>query len=211
MKPCDKPDKDGYFDEPVAARYDESSAFAPEVVDPTVDFLAHLAADGPALEFGIGTGRIAIPLAERGVPVHGIDLSAAMTERLHAKPGGELLDVEIGDFASTTVEGSFALVYLVFNTIQNLTSQEAQLGCFRNAAAHLQPGGHFVIEVGIPQLQQLPPGETVHTYRWKKPGWISTSTTSRTRVSSPTTSDSKTANGNAGPFHSAMSGHQNST
>ncbi len=165
LKPSDKPDKDGYFDEPVAARYDESSAFAPEIVDPTVDFLANLAADGPALEFGIGTGRIAIPLAERGVPVHGIDLSAAMTERLHAKPGGERIDVEIGDFASTTVEGSFALVYLVFNTIQNLTTQEAQLGCFRNAAAHLQPGGHFVIEVGIPELQQLPPGETVHTYR----------------------------------------------
>ena len=109
LKPSDKPDKDGYFDEPVAARYDESSAFAPEIVDPTVDFLANLAADGPALEFGIGTGRIAIPLAERGVLVHGIDLSGAMTERLHAKPGGERIDVEIGDFASTTVEGSFAL------------------------------------------------------------------------------------------------------
>jgi SAM-dependent methyltransferase len=154
---------DGYFDEPVARRYDESSAdmFAAEVVEPTVAFLAELAGDGQVLELGIGTGRIALPLARRGVPVAGIDLSRAMVERLRAKPGGRDIPVAIGDFATTRVEGSFSLVYLVFNTILNLTSQAAQVACFRNAAAHLRPGGCFVIEVGVPELQRLPPGETV--------------------------------------------------
>jgi len=155
--------EDGYFDEPVARRYDESSAdmFAADVVEPTVAFLAELAGNGPALELGIGTGRIALPLARRGVPVAGIDLSRAMVERLRAKPGGRGIPVAIGDFAATRVEGAFSLVYLVFNTILNLTSQAAQVACFRNAAAHLQPGGCFVIEVGVPELQRLPPGETV--------------------------------------------------
>jgi SAM-dependent methyltransferase len=151
-----------HFGEHVAARYDESSAemFDPAVVEPAVDFLAELAGDGDALELGIGTGRIALPLAARGVRVHGIDLSEAMVARLRAKPGGEDIDVAIGDFATTKVEGTFALAYLVFNTIDNLTTQDEQVACFQNVAAHLEPGGCFVIEVGIPQLRRLPPGET---------------------------------------------------
>ena len=151
-----------HFGEPVAARYDESSAdmFDPAVVEPAVDFLAELAGDGAALELGIGTGRIALPLAARGVRVHGIDLSEAMVARLRAKPGGEDIGVTIGDFATTRVDGSFALAYLVFNTIDNLTTQDEQVACFQNVAAHLEPGGCFVIEVGIPELRRLPPGET---------------------------------------------------
>lgn len=158
---------DGYFDEPVADRYDESVAemFAPTVVDPAVDFLAALAGGGRALELGIGTGRIALPLARRGVAVAGIELSAAMVARLRAKPGGEDIDVTIGDFATAAVDGSFAVAYLVFNTIMNLTTQEAQVACFRNAAAHLQPGGCFVIEVTVPDLQRLPAGETVRPFK----------------------------------------------
>src|SRR4051794_41588613 len=152
-----------YFGDDVAARYDESSAteFDPAVVGPTVDFLAELAGQGAALEFGIGTGRIALPLAARGVPVSGIELSEAMTAQLRRKPGGEDIRVAIGDFSSTRVDSTFRLVYLVFNTIGNLTTQAQQVACFRNAAAHLDPGGTFVIEVGIPDLQRLPPGETV--------------------------------------------------
>jgi SAM-dependent methyltransferase len=155
-----------HFGEQVAARYDESSAdmFEPAVVDPVVDFLADLAGDGSALELGIGTGRIALPLTQRGIRVHGIDLSAAMVARLRAKPGAEQIGVTIGDFATTTVEGRFAVAYLVFNTIGNLTTQDEQVACFQNAAAHLQPGGCFVIEVGVPQLQRLPPGETVRAF-----------------------------------------------
>jgi hypothetical protein len=155
-----------HFGERVAARYDESSAdmFEPAVVDPVVDFLADLAGDGAALELGIGTGRIALPLASRGVRVHGIDLSEAMVARLRAKPGAERIGVTIGDFATTTVEGTFSLAYLVFNTIMNLTTQDEQVACFRNVAAHLEPGGSFVIEVGVPSLRRLPPGETVRAF-----------------------------------------------
>lgn len=155
---------DGYFDERVAARYDQGAASTPAVVDPTVDFLTPLAAGGPALEFAVGTGRIAIPLAERGVEVHGIELSEAMVAKLRAKPGGKEMPVALGDMATTRVEGSFAVVYLVFNTIMNLTTQAAQVACFENAAAHLRPGGCFVIEVGVPGLQRLPPGETVQPF-----------------------------------------------
>jgi SAM-dependent methyltransferase len=156
-----------FFGEQVAARYDELSdeMFAPSVVDPAVDFLAGLAGEGDALELGIGTGRIALPLAQRGVRVKGIDLSESMVERLRAKPGGAEIQVEIGDFATTTVPGSFTLAYLVFNTINNLTTQDAQVACFENAAAHLEQGGCFVIEVGVPGLQRLPPGETVRPFR----------------------------------------------
>jgi SAM-dependent methyltransferase len=155
-----------HFGERVARRYDESAAemFEPAVVDPAVDFLADLAGDGAALELGIGTGRIALPLARRGIRVHGIDLSEAMVARLRAKPGAEQIGVTIGDFATTTVEGRFSLAYLVFNTIGNLTTQDQQVACFQNAAAHLQPGGCFVIEVGVPDLQRLPPGETVRAF-----------------------------------------------
>jgi SAM-dependent methyltransferase len=157
---------DGYFDERVAARYDESSAemFDPAVVDPAVDFLAELAGSGRALELGIGTGRIALPLAQRGVRVHGIELSNAMVARLRAKPGGEEIGVTIGDFSTTTVDGTFSVAYLVFNTILNLTTQAAQVACFRNVAEHLEPGGCFVIEVGVPALQWLPPGETLRAF-----------------------------------------------
>jgi SAM-dependent methyltransferase len=146
-----------YFGAEVAARYDDSSSdmFDPAVVDPTVDFLAALAGVGPVLELGIGTGRVALQLAQRGLAVHGIDLSSAMVERLRAKPGGAEIPVAIGDFSTTRVEGTFSLVYLVFNTINNLTTQEAQVACFENAAAHLEPGGCFVIEVGVPTCGPL--------------------------------------------------------
>ena len=123
------------------------------------------------LEIGIGTGRIAIPLARRGVPVHGIDVSKAMVARLRSKPGGETIQVTIGDFATTRVDGSFSLVYLVFNTIGNLTTQDAQVACFRNAAAHLEPGGCFVIEVGVPDLRRLPPGETARVFHLSETRW----------------------------------------
>ena len=154
---------DGYFGEEIAARYDqtEGSMFASEVIERTVDFLAGLATDGRALEFAIGTGRIALPLAARGVPVVGIDLSQAMVARLREKPGGAEIPVTIGDIGQTRVEGSFRLVYLLFNTIENLTTQTAQTACFRNAADHLESGGCFVIEVGIPALRRLPVGERI--------------------------------------------------
>ncbi|MGA9160110.1 MAG: class I SAM-dependent methyltransferase [Actinomycetota bacterium] len=164
---------DGYFEERVAARYDESAAemFDAGTVDPVIDFLVEIAGSGRALEFGIGTGRIAVPLAQRGVPVQGIDLSEAMIARLRAKPGGEAIGVTIGDFATTRVDGSFSLVYLVFNTIMNLTTQAAQVACFRNAAAHLELGGCFVVEVGVPQLRRLPPGETVRAFHVSETRW----------------------------------------
>ncbi len=155
-----------YFGESIAKNYDQSAAdmFEPATVDPVVGFLADLAFDRSALEFGIGTGRIALPLAQRGIRVHGIDLSEAMVTRLQAKPGTEQIGVTIGDFATTTVDGLFSLAYLVFNTIMNLTTQEEQVACFQNAAAHLKPGGCFVIEVGVPDLQRLPPGETIRAF-----------------------------------------------
>ena len=151
-----------YFGEDVAEHYDETSAdmFDPAVLEPAVDFLAGLVGDGAALEFGIGTGRIALPLVQRGVRVRGIDLSEAMVARLRAKPGGEEIPVTIGDFATTKIDATFSLAYLVWNTINNLTTQDAQVACFENAAAHLDPGGRFVIEVGVPKLRRLPPGQT---------------------------------------------------
>ncbi len=154
---------DGYFGEEVAARYDASSAsmFAPEVVNPTVDLLAELAGDGRALELAVGTGRIALPLAARGVPVAGIDMSRAMVARLRAKPGAEAVEATVGDMTTTRVEGTFSVVYLLFNTIMNLTTQDAQVDCFRNAAAHLAPGGHFVIDVMVPELRKLPAGQNL--------------------------------------------------
>ena len=160
------PVRTNYFDEPVARRYDADSRdmFEPAAVVPVVDFLAGLAGTGAALELGIGTGRVALPLSQRGVHVHGIDLSPAMVAQLAAKPGAEAVEVTIGDFATATVAGRFRLAYLVYNTIENLTSQEDQVACFRNAAAHLEPGGYFVIEVAVPDLQRLPPGETVRPF-----------------------------------------------
>ena len=172
---------DGYFDERVAATYDDDEMFDPAAVRPAVDLLVELAGGGRALELGVGTGRIALPLAARGVRVHGIDLSAAMVARLRTKPGADDIGTTIGDFATATVEGTFSLVYLVYNTIMNLTTQAAQVGCFRNAAAHLEPGGCFVIEVMLPDLRRLPPGETFHVFSGSDDTSGSTSTTSRCR------------------------------
>ncbi|MCM1976192.1 MULTISPECIES: class I SAM-dependent methyltransferase [Streptomyces] len=166
-------DDDGYFGEKIAAGYDDGAAelFRPEAVDPVVDLLADLAGDGAALELGIGTGRIALPLAARGIPVHGIDMSRAMVARLRAKPGGDAIGVTVGDFATTRVEGRFTVAYLVFNTINNLTTQDAQVDCFRNAAAHLAPGGRFVVEVGVPELRRLPPGQSAVPFRITPTQW----------------------------------------
>jgi SAM-dependent methyltransferase len=155
-----------YFDERIAKGYDAGSAdmFEPAVVDPAVSFLAELAGTGAALELGIGTGRIALPLSQRGVRVHGIELSPAMVAQLRAKPGADAIGVTIGDFATTRVDETFTLAYLVYNTIENLTTQDEQVQCFQNVAAHLEPGGCFVIEVEVPALQRLPPGETVRAF-----------------------------------------------
>jgi len=165
---------DGYFGERVAAVYDDDEdrdEFAAADVEATVDFLADLAGDGPALEFAIGTGRVGLPLSQRGVPTSGIDLSQAMLARLQEKPGGDQIPVTVGDIATTRVDGSFQLVYLIYNTIMNLTTRESQVSCFRNAAAHLQPGGRFVIETMIPELQWLPPGQTMHVFSSSDQHW----------------------------------------
>jgi SAM-dependent methyltransferase len=151
----------------IAAVYDQTSAamYAPEVLGPTVDRLAELAgAGGRALELAIGTGRVALPLAARGVEVHGIELSPHMVEQLRAKPGGADLPVTIGDMATTMVPGPFRLVYLVWNSIMNLTEQDDQVAVFERAAVHLEPGGRFVVEVIVPQLQKVPPGERGHVF-----------------------------------------------
>jgi SAM-dependent methyltransferase len=160
-------DPDGYFGQRIAAGYDDPSdlMFQPETIEPAVSLLAELAAGGAALELAIGTGRIGLPLSHRGVPVHGIELSRAMAARLRAKPGGDAIAVTIGDMASTRVDGTFTLAYLVFNTINNLTTQEAQTACFSNVAAHLAPGGCFLIETGVPPLRYLPPGQDILGYR----------------------------------------------
>lgn len=147
------------WDEATAERYDEDSAFmfAPDVVGPAVDFLADLAGGGPALELAVGTGRIAIPLAARGVAVSGVELSEPMAQRLRRK--SDAIPVVVGDMATATVPGRFALVYLVWNSLWNLCTQSEQVACFRNAARHLRPGGRFVIEIGVPGIRRLPPGQ----------------------------------------------------
>ncbi|WP_166025601.1 class I SAM-dependent DNA methyltransferase [Streptomyces chilikensis] len=145
-----------------AERYDEGETemTSPAVLGPTVDFLARLAGDGPALEFAIGTGRVGVPLRERGVPVRGIELSEHMAAVLRRKVDEETLPVVIGDMATTVVPGSHTLVYLVYNTISNLLTQDEQVECFRNAARHLSPGGRFVVELGVPPLRRMPPGQS---------------------------------------------------
>ncbi len=151
-----------HFDDWVAEHYEVlwPELFDPAVIEPAVDLLADLAAGGSALELGIGTGRIALPLRRRGVRVHGIELSSAMVARLRAQPGSPEIGVTVGDFATAVVDERFSLVYLLRNTITNLTTQEEQVACFGNAAAHLEPGGRFVIENYVPELRRLPPGET---------------------------------------------------
>jgi hypothetical protein len=157
---------DSIFDEWVAPRYATlwPELFDPAVVDPAVDFLADLAGAGPALELGIGTGRIALPLSRRGVAVHGIEQSSAMIAQLRAEPGAGAIGVTVGDFAATTTGAMFRLVYLLRNTITNLTTQDEQIDCFRNVAAQLEPGGLFVIENFVPELRRLPPGETYRVF-----------------------------------------------
>lgn len=149
------------WDSEVAAAYDATSSamFEPEVLGPAVDFLADLAQGRRALELAVGTGRVALPLSARGVAVHGIELSPHMAERLRAKQGAEAVEVVIGDMTHTRVPGTFQLVYLVWNAIMNVTLQDEQVAVFANAAAHLEPGGAFVVEVIVPQVRRLPPGE----------------------------------------------------
>ncbi|MFC7247664.1 class I SAM-dependent DNA methyltransferase [Catellatospora aurea] len=150
------------WDEATAARYDDTSAemFAPDVLDPAVDFLARLAGPGPALEFAIGTGRVAVPLAARGVRVSGIELSQPMVDQLRRKVSAQEIPVAVGDMATTTVAGEFSLVYVVWNSIGNVRTQDEQVECFRNAARHLAPGGRFVIELWIPGIRRMPPGQS---------------------------------------------------
>jgi len=154
------------FDERIARRYEVywPELFEPAAIDPVVDFLTELAPAGAVLELGVGTGRIALPLSRRGIRVHGIELSPAMIARLRTEPGADAVGVTIGDFTTARVDGTFTLVYLVRNTITNLTTQDDQVDCFRNVAAHLEPGGRFVIEVYVPELRRLPPGETIHVF-----------------------------------------------
>ena len=151
-----------HFDDWLAENYERlwPQLLDPSLLDDAVEFLAGLADDGPVLEFGIGTGRIAMPLAQRGLAVTGIELSEPMVRRLEREKGDAEVQVMIGDFATTRVEGSFSLVYLVRNSITNLTTLEEQIEAFHNAAAHLEPSGHFVIENYVPNLRRLPPGET---------------------------------------------------
>ena len=161
------------WDAAAAARYDTpgEGMFAPDVLDPTVDRLAELAGAGRALEFAIGTGRVAVPLAERGVPVAGIELSRPMVDQLRTKVDEARIPVVVGDMATARVPGEFALVYLVFNTISNLQMQAEQVACFRNAARHLVPGGRFVVELWVPELRRLPPGQDAIVGR-VEPGYI---------------------------------------
>ncbi|MFH9662468.1 class I SAM-dependent DNA methyltransferase [Streptomyces sp. NPDC017248] len=149
------------WDRATAERYDaeETGMSSAAVLGPTVAFLAELAGDGRALEFAIGTGRVGVPLRERGVPVAGIELSEHMAAVLRRKVDADTLPVTVGDMATTVVPGEFALVYLVYNTLSNLLTQDEQVECFRNAARHLRPGGRFVVELGVPPLRFLPPGQ----------------------------------------------------
>lgn len=161
------------WDADAAQHYDTpgTGMFAPEVLGPTVDRLAELAGDGPALEFAIGTGRVAVPLAERGVPVTGIELSLPMIERLRTKVDEATIPVIVGDMATAVAPGKYTLVYLVYNTISNLLTQAEQVACFRNAARHLIPGGRFVIELSVPELRKLPPGQQAVVWHYE-PGYI---------------------------------------
>ncbi|MEP1123143.1 MAG: class I SAM-dependent methyltransferase [Ilumatobacter sp.] len=159
---------DQHTDPAIAAGYDSAAgaAFTREQIQRTADVLTELADGGPAVEFAIGTGRIALPLTARGVTVSGMDISERMLAELRSKPGADAIDTIVGDMTSTVMRGDASLVYLVYNTIGNLRTQAQQVACFRNAAAHLRPGGRFVIETGVPKLHQLPPGQTIRPFAW---------------------------------------------
>jgi SAM-dependent methyltransferase len=161
------------WDVEAAQDYDTpgTGMFAPAVLGPTVDRLADLAGGGRALEFAVGTGRVAVPLFERGIPVTGIELSVPMVDQLRAKVDEATIPVVVGDMATACAPGRFALVYLVFNTISNLLTQPEQTACFRNAARHLAPGGRFVIELWVPELRRLPPGQQATVWQ-VEPGYI---------------------------------------
>ncbi|PNG20660.1 class I SAM-dependent methyltransferase [Streptomyces cahuitamycinicus] len=165
--------QESLWDVDAAQHYDTPGAgmFAPEILGPTVDRLAELAGDGAALEFAVGTGRVAVPLAERGVPVTGIELSRPMVDQLRTKADEATVPVVIGDMATSVAPGKYTLVYLVYNTISNLLTQAEQVECFRNAARHLTPGGRFVIELWVPELRKLPPGQTAVVWG-SEPGYI---------------------------------------
>jgi SAM-dependent methyltransferase len=164
---------DDVWDISVAQRYDTpgTGMFAPEVLGPTVDRLVELAGGGRALELAIGTGRVAVPLAKRGVPVTGIELSRPMLDQLRTKVDETTIPVVVGDMATAGASGTFSLVYLVYNTISNLLTQAEQVACFRNAARHLTPGGRFVIELWVPELRKLPPGVEATVWH-QEPGYI---------------------------------------
>lgn len=174
-KPEDSEDRgergepENYFVGSIASGYEAKwpDLFDPAVVNPAVDFLVARAGTGPVLELGIGTGRLALPLSGRGLSIHGIELSPDMVEQMRTKAGADAISVTLGDFATTTAEGcrgAVTLAYLVRNTIMNLTTQDAQVACFANVAAHLASGGLFVMEVMVPELQRLPPGETLRPF-----------------------------------------------
>jgi len=165
------------WDDAAAQRYDTpgTGMFAPEVLRPAVDRLAELAGDGAALEFAVGTGRVAIPLAQRGVPVTGIELSNPMIEQLRTKVGDSAIPVIAGDMATARAPGRYTVVYLVYNTISNLLTQNEQVACFHNAARHLVPGGRFVIELWVPELRKLPPGQQAAVFA-SEPGYLGLAT-----------------------------------
>ena len=166
-------DQQELWNEETAQQYDTpgEGMFSPDVLGPTVQVLSELAGDGAAVEFAIGTGRVAVPLVEAGVPVSGIELSHAMIRRLRSKADAATIPVVQGDMAEAQVRGEFTLAYLVFNTIANLLTQEEQVRCFQNAARHLAPGGRFVIELWVPQLRSLPPGHG-GTVEVSQPGYL---------------------------------------
>lgn len=170
-------EQDDIWDSRTAEQYDTpgTGMFAPEVLGPTVDRLVALADGGRALELAIGTGRVAVPLSERGVPVTGIELSRPMIERLRTKVTEETIPVVVGDMTTAIAPGTFSLVYLVYNTISNLLTQTEQVDCFRNAARHLPPGGRFVIELWVPELRRLPPGAQATVWH-SEPGYLGVDT-----------------------------------
>ena len=154
------------WDAEIAQIYDETNArmFDPDVLAPVLDLLEEAAQGGPALELAVGTGRVALPLAARGVPTAGLELSGPMADRLRAKPGADSLAVTVGDMTTTVVPGEFSLVYIVANSLMNVTTQQEQLAVFANAAAHLKRGGRFVVELMVPQPHRVPPGDSARVF-----------------------------------------------